>query len=114
MQSKAAKRHKRRLLAQMTDQSTPEAVRARVMDLEKLSTHEIAARPRPALSDQVEVMAQAQVMMGRVHQLRQQPGGKEALAEAMDKVGGDLRDQKAPLLARMVFGLVGKFLTGVR
>ena len=114
MQSKAAKRYKRRLLASMTDQQTPEAVRSRVMELEKLSTPEIAALPRPALSDQVEVMAQAQVMMGRLHTLRQLPGGDEVLAEAWEKVGNELRGKGAPLAARMAFGLAGKFFTGAR
>lgn len=115
MQSKAAKRHKRRLLASMTDQQTPEAVRARVMELERLDTRDIAALPMAGLmDDETEMMARVQVMVGRMSSLARSPGGKEAMAEAFHNAGAEMRAKNASLLQRAALTLVGRFFTGTR
>lgn len=110
MRSKAAKRNNRRILASMTDQKTPEAIRSRVMDLERMSVEEIAALPRPKITDQVEVMAQAQVMFARMAKIMSKPGGKEALQDAWEQAKGDVNLQPKSFLAKIAMGAVDGIL----
>lgn len=109
MQSKAAKRYKRRLLAQMSDQATPEAIRSRVMDLERMSMPEIMALPPLTVeSDQDEILSRAAVVLARVYEMSRKPGSQKAMGEALAKVSEDMAKQGASPIQRMALDVVGK------